>query len=349
MHHQHGPGRAAVDTAGRRRFRWPGPAAAALALTVVLGACTDPGTVEAAPQHGAARPSEPAGAATQSSSATTATATTATTRPAGHGPTALDLLAGLAVKGRAAKTGYRRDEFGPAWTDTDRNGCDTRNDVLRRDLRGEVLKPGTRGCVVLSGDLVPDPYTRTPIRFVRGGPSEVDIDHVVALGDAWQKGAASWVFRKRLAFANDPLNLLTVDASANRQKGDGDAATWLPPNRAYRCAYVARQVAVKAKYRLWVTAAEREAIVRVLATCPDQPAPRGGNPTYAPVVGVSSPRPATSTTTAATTSSTGGGTDPRYGTCGEAIDHGLGPYFQGRDPEYDWYQDRDHDGVVCER
>ena len=120
-----------------------------------------------------------------------------------------------------------------------------------------------------------DPYTATTITFVRGGASEVDIDHVVALGDAWQKGAQRWPQRERVAFANDPLNLLAVDASANRQKGDGDAATWLPANKAFRCAYVARQVAVKLKYALAVTAAERDAMRRVLGRCPTMRVPQG--------------------------------------------------------------------------
>jgi hypothetical protein len=200
-------------------------------------------------------------------------------------------VSAVAVKGRAARTGCARSQFGPAWTDTDRNGCDTRNDILRRDLRREIIKAGTRGCSVLAGDLSPDPYTGTEVVFVRGGASEVDIDHVVALGDAWQKGAAGWVPRKRLAFANDPLNLLAVDASANRQKGDGDAATWLPGNKGYRCAYVARQVAVKHKYRLSVTAAERQAVARVLNTCPSLVTPRGTAPTLSPVSGVAKRAP----------------------------------------------------------
>lgn len=307
--------------------------AAGAALLLLVSAC-GPGTATKAGSPGAA-PSE-----------TVTQAPSAGGGSAGSG-TALDLLGTLAVKGRSAKTGYTRAAFGPAWTDTDRNGCDTRNDVLRRDLRAKTLKAGTHGCVVLSGDLAPDPYTRRTIRFVRGRGSEVDIDHVVPLGDAWQKGAASWPFGKRLALANDPLNLLAVDASTNRAKGDGDAATWLPPNKTYRCAYVARQVAVKAKYRLWVTAAEREAIVRVLSSCPDQPAPRGGNPTIAPVAGV--PTAATGGMRSTAAASPGGGLDPRYGTCSEAVSHGYGPYRKGVDPEYDWYQDRNHDGVVCER
>lgn len=181
---------------------------------------------------------------------------------------ALRELDRLPVKGRAPKTGYSRDAFGQRWADTDRNGCDTRNDMLRRDLTATVLKPGTNGCVVLSGTLS-DPYTATVIDFVKGNSTStaVQIDHVVALSDAWQKGAQSWSAEKRLAFANDPRNLQAVAGAVNRQKGDGDAATWLPPNKSYRCTYVARQVEVKDAYGLWVTAAEHDAMARVLTSC----------------------------------------------------------------------------------
>lgn len=189
------------------------------------------------------------------------------------------LLATLPVKGRAPKTGYTRAAFGPAWTDDNEdagghNGCDTRNDILRRDLVRIVLKPGTRGCVVLRGELR-DPYTGTPIPFVRGPHSAaVQIDHVVALSDAWQTGAQRLSYAQRVDLANDPLELLAVDGSTNESKGDGDAATWLPPNHAFRCAYVARQLAVKHAYHLWVTPAEHAAIARVLAGCPGQTVPR---------------------------------------------------------------------------
>lgn len=188
--------------------------------------------------------------------------------------TALAVLGTLGVKGRAPKTGYDRSLFGPAWADVDRNGCDTRNDVLRRDLTGYVLKKSTHGCVVLSGTLR-DPYTATSMGFVRGQNTStlVQIDHVVALSDAWQKGAQQLSAETRRALANDSLNLLAVDGLTNQRKSDGDAATWLPPNKAYRCPYVARQVAVKAKYRLWVTSAERDALRRILATCPSEPLP----------------------------------------------------------------------------
>ncbi|MER5929662.1 HNH endonuclease family protein [Streptomyces sp. NPDC002054] len=197
------------------------------------------------------------------------------------GANALAAVGQLAVKGRAPKTGYERAQFGTAWLDTDNNGCGTRDDILKRDLAATSFKGGD--CTVASGVLEKDPYTGERIAFERGkSGGGVDIDHVVALSDAWQKGAGSWDKGKRIAFANDPLNLLAVEAAANRKKGDADAATWLPPDRSYRCTYVAAQVAVKQKYRLWVTEGERDAMKRVLSDCPDQRLPTGGNPTTPP-------------------------------------------------------------------
>jgi hypothetical protein len=262
-------------------------------------------------------------------------------REPGASRLALALLATLPVRERGPKLGYARDQYGPAWADTDRNGCDTRNDILHRDLGGPDIKPGTHDCVVLTGTLA-DPYTSTQIRFERGGASEVDVDHVVALGNAWVTGAADWPFKQRLALANDPLNLLAVEASANRAKSDGDAATWLPPNHAYRCAYVARQIAVKAKYGLWVTPPEREAMARVLRACPDEPAPVGDAPILAPI-NPPAPTEPVQQAKAATRA-----TDPDYGTCKQAKANHAGPYVRGKDPEYAYYQDRDGDGVVCE-
>ncbi|NAZ83840.1 DUF1524 domain-containing protein, partial [Kineococcus sp. R8] len=188
--------------------------------------------------------------------------------------TAAAALAGLPVKGRAPRTGYERAAFGQAWADVDRNGCDTRNDVLRRDLAAVEVRPGTQGCVVLTGTLA-DPYSGSTIAFVRGADTSaaVQVDHVVALSDAWQTGAQAWDTATRTAFANDPLELLAVDGPLNQRKGDGDAATWLPPATGFRCAYVARQIAVKARYGLWVKPAERDAMARVLDTCPGQGLP----------------------------------------------------------------------------
>ncbi len=198
---------------------------------------------------------------------------------------ALSAVDTLTVKGRAPKTGYDRSRFGSAWADTDSNGCPTRDDILKRDLRDVTYQRsrsrGGEECRVVSGRLAPDPYTGRDVTF-RRGHSQVDIDHLVALSDAWQKGAARWAPGKRIAFANDPLNLVAVDAGPNRSKGDGDTATWLPPNKAYRCTYVAGQVAVKKKYGVWVTPAERDAMRKVLSTCPTKPLPTGPAPTTAP-------------------------------------------------------------------
>ncbi|GLB64055.1 hypothetical protein NCCP2495_19340 [Dietzia sp. NCCP-2495] len=188
-------------------------------------------------------------------------------------PAARAAVGQLEVKGRAPKTGYDRDLFGQAWSDDvgvefGHNGCDTRNDILRRDLVEATLKPGTRDCVVLTGVLT-GPYSGERIEFQRGQgtSSQVQVDHVVALSDAWQKGAQRLTVDQRRDFANDPLNLLAVAGHVNQSKSDGDAATWLPPRREFRCSYVARQVMVKERYGLWVTHAERDAIDRVLATC----------------------------------------------------------------------------------
>lgn len=175
----------------------------------------------------------------------------------------LTTLNSLAVKGRAPKTGYTRAQFGDGWRQND--GCDTRNIILARDLAGERVDDD---CEVLSGELN-DPYTGKVIHFKRGPNTsdDVQIDHVVALSDAWQKGAQQLTRLSRENLANDPLNLLAVDGPANQQKSDGDAATWLPSNKAFRCQYVSRQVGVKAKYHLWVTTAERNAIQQVLSRC----------------------------------------------------------------------------------
>ena len=184
------------------------------------------------------------------------------------------VLETLAVKGRAPKTGYTRAQFGPAWADVDRNGCDTRNDILKRDLTSITYREKTRNCVVESGTLV-DRYSGETINFVKGNISsmEVQIDHVVALSNAWQTGAFKLTADQRRALSNDPLNLFAVKGRLNSQKGDGDAATWLPPLKSFRCSYVAQQIAVKAKYSLWVTAPEKAAMVLILAKCPTQKVP----------------------------------------------------------------------------
>ncbi|GAB3061814.1 hypothetical protein GCM10027053_25210 [Intrasporangium mesophilum] len=353
-----------VDWA-RLRGRGAGGAAvaAAFALFAVAAATAGPTDVSpvAVPTDSSSAPltASPQASDTPTPTPTTPTPTTPTpTTPSPTAPTvgpetaekgtALAAVADLTVKGRAPKTGYSRDQFGQAWFDADRNGCDTRNDVLRRDLKNFTLKAGTNGCLVLSGTLV-SPYTGNTIRFVRGQDtsSAVQIDHVVALSDAWQKGAQKLSLSSRTAFANDPLNLLAVDGTTNQAKGDGDAATWLPPKTSNRCSYVARQVAVKVKYDLWVTQAEHDAMARILQTCPNQVLPTskaiplGGGP-------VQTVTPAPQRTTTPPPAKPPTATDPRFATCKAANAAGYGPYYQGKDPEYDWYTDRDHDGIVCE-
>ena len=250
--------------------------------------------------------------------------------------TAAAQLATLRVAGRAPMTGYDRARFGQAWLDADRNGCDTRNDVLRRDLREVVLDARTNGCVVLSG-VLEDPYTGARIDFVRGDGVSVDVDHVVALGNAWASGAARLDVRTRAALANDPLNLLAVDAGANRSKGDANAASWLPPVKAYRCAYVARQVAVKAKYALTVTRSERAQVARQLTACPGRPATPDPDPAPTQVdQRVSDPGEATATPGATF-----------FENCDAARAAGAAPVRRG-DPGYGPRLDRDGDGSACE-
>jgi hypothetical protein len=192
------------------------------------------------------------------------------------GPSGLSIIEAQITKGRAVKTGYARAQFGQRWADIDRNGCDTRNDILKRDLIGVVFKEKTRQCVVLSGTLI-DPFSGERINFVRGNITsmEVQIDHVVSLSNAWQTGAFKLTLKERTAFANDPINLLAVKGRLNSQKSDGDAATWLPPLKSFRCDYVSRQIAVKLKYKLWFTAPEKEAMVRILKSCPEKALPKG--------------------------------------------------------------------------
>lgn len=175
----------------------------------------------------------------------------------------------LAVKGKGAKTGYSRDEFGAEWSDIDHNGCDTRNDMLARDLTGTTIKDGTKGCVVTAGTLVYEPYLGVAnVQFIKGDADHgLDVDHVVALGNVWVSGGSSWDEAKRTQVANDPLNLLMVDPGQNRGKGDRNAAEWLPKNNSFRCTYVSTQIEVKAKYAMSVTEAEKAAMVAELGKC----------------------------------------------------------------------------------
>jgi hypothetical protein len=312
----------AVVALARGRVRWAhlatrssGAAALVAAIAAVsIGAAVSPAAPTAVPPRGpevhAASATSSVEAARVPAMSTTPVETEATPPPtvAATDPvaaairsappgSALAMVGSLVIRGRGSMSGYSRAAFGPAWTDIDRNGCDQRNDTLRRDLHGVELKAGTNGCAVMLGILT-DPYTGTSVAFSRtASPSSIQIDHVVPLANAWATGAAQWTQDRRVTFANDSLNLVAVSATANASKGAGDAATWLPPAKAYRCAYLARQVAVKSRYELAVTPAERVAMVTTLRTCAMTTPPvvavakLGGFPVYAPPKPRAAPQP----------------------------------------------------------
>ena len=274
-------------------------------------------------------------------------------------------LEALPVRGRAPMTGYDRDQFGTEWDDAvgdfsySRNGCDTRNDLLARDLQREVVEPN--GCVVDSGVLADDPYSGEQNYYFDKHDddyaTDLDAEHIVALGNAWVTGAQQLSAEQRAELANDPINLMLVNPSLNRQKGDADFATWLPPNKAFRCSYAARQIRVKTQYHLWVTAPEKATMGRVLVTCHGeplaQPDPQDGHK-----VSADADRPASSThqstqqptrhaTSKPAQSSGNGGAEVYYENCDAVRAAGAAPLHRG-DPGYGSHLDRDGDGSACE-
>ncbi|RFA08990.1 calcium-binding protein [Subtercola boreus] len=274
--------------------------------------------------------------------------------------TAIAVLGTLAVKGRAPKTGYQRTaQFGEAWLDVDRNGCDTRNDILARDLTGVSL---SGPCKVLTGVLA-DRYTGTTIDFLRGNTTStlVQIDHVVALSDAWQTGAQQLTQAQRVTLANDPLNLWATDGATNQQKSDGDAATWLPPAKGFRCEYAARQISVKATYGLWVTPAEHDALAGILGACPDEPAVSSGFTPLAAASAVPAPAPAAPAPAVSVPAAPepepvapepvapqpAPPADVSYRNCDAVRAAGAAPLHRG-EPGYSSKLDRDGDGIACE-
>ncbi|CCQ13388.1 MULTISPECIES: GmrSD restriction endonuclease domain-containing protein [Nocardiaceae] len=336
---------------GRRKLPWV--TGAVLSVLLIVGCVDQTGTTDSAAQAAVVTSATTTGTSIVSTSSYAPPAA-ASSDPTTPGPTldntdtvtaALRMLATLPIKGRAPKTGYDRDMFGQAWTDDvdvdgGRNGCDTRNDLLRRDLIDITLKPGSNGCTVQSGTLA-DVYTAASISFVRGSDtsSDVQIDHIVALSNAWQTGAQQLDQATRANFANDPRNLQAVDGPANQQKSDGDAATWLPSNKAYRCTYVARQVAVKAAYGLWVTPPEHDAIVRVLRDCGATAAVETAAPSPVPASAAPAPKPAPAPNPAPS--------DVVYKNCNEVRAAGAAPIRTG-EPGFSTRFDGDGDGVGCE-
>ncbi|GAB3398664.1 hypothetical protein GCM10027568_36000 [Humibacter soli] len=293
----------------RRRRTWlnVGPSGTLVALIVAsavvfVGAVSTPAQVaasSAAQNHRRVAPqpsqSAPAEAGTTSPTPTSTPVGPATTaaNPA-SGQITLNVLAALPVKPRSATVGYDRViDFGTPWLDMDANGCDTRDDILARDLHS-VVRDGS--CVVTSGTLA-DPYTGTTIEYKRGADTAqaVEIDDVVGLEDAWETGASALTLDQRETLANDPLNLLLVGGPASKSKSGEDASAWLPQNSSFSCAYVTRQVAVKAAYDLWVTQAEHDKMKSVLSTCPGQTMPVSsfatGSVVTAPVPPTATPSP----------------------------------------------------------
>ncbi|WP_186626578.1 DUF1524 domain-containing protein [Rhodococcus sp. BP22] len=367
---------------GRRK--WPWITGAVVSGLLIIGVVDPTGSRDTAAQEAAVM----AASATTTSTPNAAAATTSPVTPSSAATTpesalapvpaalavenadganaALTLLATVPIKGRAPKTGYDREMFGQAWTDDvtvefGKNGCDTRNDLLRRDLTAITVKPGSNGCVILTGTLA-DTYTGTTINFVRGTDtsSAVQIDHIVALSNSWQTGAQQLDPATRQNFANDPRNLQAVDGPANQQKSDGDAATWLPSNKAYRCTYVARQVEVKAAYGLWVTQPEHDAITRVLGDCggagpvaapapvaepiapAPAPAPVAPAPAPRPVPVAPAPAPAPAPLVEAPAPSS-----VSYKNCAAVRAAGAAPIYAGQ-PGFSTKFDGDGDGVGCE-
>ncbi|MCR5978458.1 DUF1524 domain-containing protein [Gordonia jinghuaiqii] len=358
------PSRADGGPAARRRTapstRWLLTACGVAAFALAVGGCGVP-----QPTAGPSTTETTMTATSTADEALPAPSPAVTVVAAPAADSALRKLNSLAVKGRAPKTGYDRALFGQAWSDDvgvegGRNGCDTRNDILRRDLTDIAVKAGSHGCAVLSGSLA-DPYTGTTIRFVRGQStsSAVQIDHVVALSDAWQKGAQQLSAAQRADFANDPRNLQAVDGPTNQQKGAGDAATWLPPNKSYRCTYVSRQVEVKAAYKLWVTQAEKASITSVLTGC-GASGPSTGSPSGQTRTSTATPSPPRTRTPAPAPTPTPTYTPPPayappaegpssayFANCSAARAAGAAPLYAGQ-PGYRAKLDRDGDGVACE-
>jgi hypothetical protein len=246
-----------------RPNRWPTQVKVAVMALIVVGLAA----VGARAATGSARGTDSAESGTTSTSIT-ATIPTSATLTTGSA----QLLAGVPVAALDSSHQYSRTgDFGTAWTDDNddadgHNGCDTRNDILHRDLTAVLTRTGTHDCVVIAGNLA-DPYSGTSIAFTKARATAIQIDHVVPLHDAWELGAWSWSQQQRIDYANDPSVLLAVSGPLNESKGDRLADAWTPPNTGEWCDYAQRTVAIHAKYHLPVTAAERSALVGMLARC----------------------------------------------------------------------------------
>ncbi|MGJ9404225.1 GmrSD restriction endonuclease domain-containing protein [Arthrobacter sp. KK5.5] len=324
-------------TGGARQSVWVKALTGSLAVLFV-GGIVSQAAADAPEELPTAEPSAPSTAPATPTEPVPATPT----EPVPAAESALAVLAGLPVKGRAPKTDYSREQFGRAWLDVDRNGCDTRNDMLGAQLT-DIVYTNHVPCKVETGTLA-DPYTGSTLWFQRGQAtsSQVQIDHIVALSDAWQKGAQQLDGGRRAALANDPLNLQATYGPTNAAKGASDAASWLPPNKSHRCLYVARQVGVKHKYGLWVTSAEHDAISRVLATCEGQRVPAAAFAAVVPAPPSPPPSPAPLSSGVPEAE-----TGVSFENCAAVRAAGADPIRIG-DPGFSTKFDGDGDGVGCE-
>jgi hypothetical protein len=270
----------------RRKTKWIAILSAALALCLVviailvLRSCsaaqpTPAPTVTVTATASAAASTQPDPSRSPAPTGTPAVDTPAAESPATSGESPVPSLDELIVlPGEAPEVpDYDRTAFGQAWSDDvnvefGHNGCDTRNDILRRDLVDITLKENTNGCVVLTGTLH-DPYTGRTISFERGQDTStlVQIDHVFPLAAAWNRGAAEWSAAERQDFANDPVNLLASDGAANQVKGAMLPDEWQPDPAWGRCRYAQQFVEVAAKYTLPITTSEKEALAEALTEC----------------------------------------------------------------------------------
>lgn len=228
-------------------------------------------------------------------------------------------------------SGYARSKF-KLWDDYDGDCKNTRAEVLA----SESKKKTTGSCTIKTGKWVSlyDGKTYTKA-------SSLDIDHLVPLEEAWASGAKSWPASKREAYANDladSRDLIAVSLSANRSKGDREPDQWMPAKA--RCTYIVDWVAVKYRWKLTIDKKEKTNLLSWASKC--------GNPKLSLHRAVVKAGSGSSDTTGGSSGGSSSGLDPRFATCTAAKAAGYGPYYNGKDPEYAWYEDRDGDGVVCE-
>lgn len=273
-----------------------------------------------------------------------ATRTVTPPKPPRGKSSAAVLLSKLKIKGETHSSSYRRSKF-KLWVDANGDHEDTRAEVLKSESKKKATLNSRH--TVKTGKWI-SPYDGKTVMVA----SKLDIDHMVPLQEAWTSGAYSWSANKREAYANDlgyGASLIAVTKHANRSKGDKEPNGYLPTLKSYRCSYTRNWIAVKARWGLSVDRAEKTALTADLTTyCTSNDwVTSPGKPVIAELIPKPKPKPAP-----APGGGGGGSThglDPRYPTCTELLKHpNHAPYQRGVDPEYNWYQDRDGDGLVCE-